>query len=95
MGLGLRHLRQSLEQQEGLHSGLSSGSSTYVPRVPLLINHSENALYGVLPKRRNMFRALKLNQTNSHYTWYSFRTTEPHFRKAAKYELPPRLQYRV
>ena len=52
VGLGLRHFKQSLEQHEGLHSGLSPGSSTYVPRVPLLANHSVKALYGVLPVER-------------------------------------------
>lgn len=51
-GLGLRHFIQSFEQQDGLHSGLSNGSSTYVPRVPLLINHSEKALYGVFPLKK-------------------------------------------
>ena len=51
-GLGLRHFIQSFEQQDGLHSGMSNGSSTYVPRVPLLTNHSEKALYGVFPLKK-------------------------------------------
>jgi len=39
-----RHFVHIDEQHEGLHKGVSDGSSTYVPEAPSLTCHSDNAL---------------------------------------------------
>ena len=38
------HFKHNEEQHDGLHDGDCFGFSTYVPRLPSLMNHSDNAL---------------------------------------------------
>ena len=45
------HLWHNEEQHVGLQDGTWLGFSMYVPRLPLVVNHSDRAPYAVWPAR--------------------------------------------